>query len=190
MSPRTEKQFESIRNEKIKLISEVALKLFARHGYESTSVSMIAREAGISKGLMYNYFESKEALLHLVVGEGMSGFIDILQVEDESHIKKEEIVAFIDGNVEALKKKPEYFMLYFSLILQPKVFELMKDEFMPLFEKLFMLITAYFTQQGDANPYVKSRYLMAVFDGIGIHYITDIENFPLDAVRDILVTQF
>jgi len=51
MSPRTEKQFERIRSEKVKLITETALRLFAMHGYEATSVSMIAREAGISKGV-------------------------------------------------------------------------------------------------------------------------------------------
>jgi len=189
MSPRTDKQFESIRNEKIKLISETSLRLFAEHGFESTSVSMIAKEAGISKGLMYNYFESKEALLKLIIGEGLKGFLDILKVEDERVIKREEIITFIDINIQALKNNPEYFRLYFSLTLQPKVFELMKEDFMPLFEKLFMIITTYYTQKGEKKPYVKARYLMAVFDGIGIHYISDIENFPLDEVRDILVNQ-
>ncbi len=190
MSPRTEKQFADIRNEKMALITETALKLFAMHGYESTSVSMIAKEAGISKGLMYNYFKSKEDLLKLIIGEGLKRILDILEVEDEKKIKREEIIAFIDINIEALKNNPEYFRLYFSLVLQPKVFELMKADFMPLFEKLFTIIANYFSQKGEKNPYVKAQYLMAVFDGIGIHYISDIENFPLDEVRDILVTQF
>ena len=64
MSPRTEEQFEEIRESKKNLIQEVALELFATRGYHSTSISMIAKEADISKGLLYNYFESKEELLN------------------------------------------------------------------------------------------------------------------------------
>ncbi len=190
MSPRTDKQFETIRREKIKLISGTALKLFSEHGYESTSISMIAKEAGISKGLMYNYFESKVALLRLVMEEGMKGFMDILNTENEAVIRREEIIEFIDTNIQALKDNPEYFRLYFSLTMQPKVFALMRDDFFPLFEKLFTIITTYFSHKGEKNPYVKTRYLLAVFDGIGAHYLLDTDNFPLDEVRDILVAQF
>jgi len=39
-----------------------ALQLFENNGYESTSISKIALTAGVSKGLMYNYFPSKVAL--------------------------------------------------------------------------------------------------------------------------------
>ena len=190
MSPRTDKQFETIRRERIKLISETALRLFSEHGYESTSISMIAKEAGISKGLMYNYFESKVALLRLVMEEGMKGFMDILNTGNEAVINREEIIEFIDTNIRALKDNPEYFRLYFSLTMQPKVFALMRDDFFPLFEKLFTIFTTYFSQKGEKNPYVKTRYLLAVFDGIGAHYLLDTDNFPLDEVRDILVAQF
>lgn len=44
-------------------LAEVALKLWAERGYDHTSVEAIAREAGISKGTFYLYFETKGALL-------------------------------------------------------------------------------------------------------------------------------
>src|SRR5918996_1597529 len=40
---------------------ELGAELFARHGYEELSMSRIAREAGISKALLYHYFPSKQA---------------------------------------------------------------------------------------------------------------------------------
>ena len=39
-----------------------ALAVFGEHGYHSSSIDDIARAAGISKALIYEHFESKEAL--------------------------------------------------------------------------------------------------------------------------------
>jgi len=50
-------------------IKQAALELFAHHGYHSTSISQIAKEANVSKGLVYNYFDSKEELLRHIVLE-------------------------------------------------------------------------------------------------------------------------
>ena len=40
---------------------ELGTELFARHGYEKLSMARIAREAGISKALLFHYFPSKQA---------------------------------------------------------------------------------------------------------------------------------
>ena len=42
---------------------DAAAKLFEAQGYYSTTVEQISEEAGVSKGLVYNYFSSKEELL-------------------------------------------------------------------------------------------------------------------------------
>lgn len=44
-------------------IVDAAWQLFWRHGYHATSVADIAKLAGVPKGSVYNYFDSKEALL-------------------------------------------------------------------------------------------------------------------------------
>ena len=43
-------------------IIENALKLFSEHGYYHTRMTDIASEMGVSKGAIYEYFESKEQL--------------------------------------------------------------------------------------------------------------------------------
>lgn len=40
-----------------------ALALFAEHGYAATSTKRIAETAGVTEGLVFHYFDSKEALL-------------------------------------------------------------------------------------------------------------------------------
>lgn len=42
---------------------DVAQRLFARHGYDGTSVNQIIAELGVSKGAFYHYFTSKEDLV-------------------------------------------------------------------------------------------------------------------------------
>ena len=48
-------------DERRRRLLELGAELFARHGYAELSMSRIAREAGISKALLYHYFPSKQA---------------------------------------------------------------------------------------------------------------------------------
>ncbi len=48
-------------------LAEVALRLWAEKGFAATSVATVAEAAGISKGTMYLYFPSKQALLEEVL---------------------------------------------------------------------------------------------------------------------------
>ncbi len=187
MSPRTEAQFENIRKEKTSLILQTALSLFATHGYASTSVSMIAREAGISKGLLYNYFEKKEDVLIRIVLDGLQQFLGLLQVEDEQHINREEIIRFVDENVSLIKQNVQYYKMYFALMFQPDVFSVVQDVAMKYFEEVLGVLVNYYIQKGVADPNEKARFLFAVFDGVAIHYITDTEGFPLEKARDLLI---
>lgn len=63
MTPLNENQLEEIRNERKQQILEAALKVFAENGMKLTKISMIAKEAGVSHGLVYHYFKSKEEVL-------------------------------------------------------------------------------------------------------------------------------
>ncbi|PLX21155.1 MAG: hypothetical protein C0599_08290 [Salinivirgaceae bacterium] len=51
-------------------IVDAAITLFGENGFHNTSISQIAKNAGVSKGLMYNYFESKEELLKYIFDMG------------------------------------------------------------------------------------------------------------------------
>ena len=47
--------------ERRRRLLELGTTLFARHDYDALSIAAIAREAGISKALLYHYFPSKQA---------------------------------------------------------------------------------------------------------------------------------
>jgi len=71
LSPLNKQQLNQIRDERTEQIKQAALKIFARRGYAGTKTSMIATEAGISEGLIFRYFKSKEELFTTLVRELM-----------------------------------------------------------------------------------------------------------------------
>ena len=62
MAMSVEKQQETAEKRK-KQIVDAALALFDQNGYSGTKISDIAEKAGISKGLTYHYFHSKEEIV-------------------------------------------------------------------------------------------------------------------------------
>ncbi len=57
---------------KMKII-QAALDLFVERGYYGTKTSQISRRAGISEGLLFHYFPTKEILLEELVNIGLEG---------------------------------------------------------------------------------------------------------------------
>ena len=106
--PRTEAAFQQVREVSRKKILDGALKVFAAKGSAATMVD-IAMEAGVSQGLAYRYFPSKEAILSELVHEltGSEG-------EKEERIKKlqgtagERLGLLLTYMLGSLRQKPEF----------------------------------------------------------------------------------
>ncbi|MCZ8517187.1 TetR/AcrR family transcriptional regulator [Paenibacillus filicis] len=73
MAPLNDEQLNQIRDERKEQIMGAALKVFARKGIIGTKMSMIAAEAGISHGLLYHYFQSKDELFTTLVHRAVVG---------------------------------------------------------------------------------------------------------------------
>ena len=54
-------------------IIQATLDLFVERGYYGTKTSQISRRAGISEGLLFHYFPTKEILLEELVNIGLEG---------------------------------------------------------------------------------------------------------------------
>lgn len=52
-------------------LTAAALSLFVERGFAATRLDDVARRAGVSKGTLYLYFDSKEALFKSVIQEGI-----------------------------------------------------------------------------------------------------------------------
>ncbi|MCB8879578.1 TetR/AcrR family transcriptional regulator [Acidisoma cellulosilytica] len=61
---------DALSPERRRAIVDGAGRVFARDGYEGASMADIAREVGVSKGTLYNYFPSKAALFSGFISNG------------------------------------------------------------------------------------------------------------------------
>jgi AcrR family transcriptional regulator len=65
-------------------ITRAALDAFAENGYAATRVTDVAERAGVSKGLLYLYFKTKEDLFKAVIRSFVSPRLDALRSEIEN----------------------------------------------------------------------------------------------------------
>ena len=64
-------------------ITEAAMHAFAEKGYAATKVEEVAKRAGVSKGLLYLYFKTKEELFKAVIRNFISPRLDALVTDIE-----------------------------------------------------------------------------------------------------------
>lgn len=116
------------RRDRKEVLIEKAGKLFLKYGYEKTTMSDLARAAGIKAPTIYYHVESKEELLSLVFGAGAKIFdekvIDevnrlddpedkirtIIKNTTEIILSRGEIPLLLDGPVDALpRREPKWY---------------------------------------------------------------------------------
>lgn len=169
MSPRTQEQFEEIRESRRLRIMEVALKLFALEGYGHVSISRLASEAGISKGLMYHYYESKDALLAAIIGHGMNQFMDLFDPDHNGILESKEMEGFIRKIFETIRNHQEYWIYFIGVLLQPNVKEHLKDNSFALpIEKYMQMLFQYFEKRGFDDPALEMVTFAALIEGFGV----------------------
>ncbi len=131
MSPRTPQQYQEMREEKMTLIMDVALEHFASEGYFKTTINHIARHAGMSKGLMYNYFESKEALLKAIIHRSVNEVYRYLDINRDGYLSEEEFDFFIRKINVLLREKRSFWRLLMQLVMQKDV----EKQFLVVFQQ-------------------------------------------------------
>jgi AcrR family transcriptional regulator len=121
MSPRTAIQFSEIREVKKTHIMEVALQHFAGQGYHATTINHLAKHAGISKGLIYHYFESKEELLTEIIRQSVNEINRYLDINKDGRLDEIEFEGFLKKLLVILSEKKSFWRLIFQLIVQNEV---------------------------------------------------------------------
>ena len=190
MSPRTKEQLEALKEGKRKLILEAALELFALQGFNNASISQLAKKAGISKGLIYTYFESKDEILRAMMKEVKETAMARFEMPPEGKMNKEAMIRLIDLSIDLVLEDTDHYKLYFSIFTQPHVFNMLMGEMWEQAAPLLKMFADYYREKGVEDPMAMMRYFSATIDGIQMHLMIDPENFPVEEVKKMVKEQF
>ena len=194
MAPRKKEENKKIREESKGKILLAALELFAIQGYHPTSISQISQKAKVSKGLMYNYFSSKEDLLKAVVVASYEEAATILVDSIEPYISVEDLHQILkrvlDSFVVMLKENAEIWKLSVALSMQitnmPDIHAMMTN----LFEEVYQQIESILKLKGRKDTFREARLIAATMDGIALHYLVLGKDFKLDEVKEKFLETF
>jgi AcrR family transcriptional regulator len=88
-----EPRFRRRKEDRPQEITEAALAAFAEKGYAATRVDEVAKRAGVSKGLLYLYFKTKEDLFKAVIRSFVVPRIEALTtIVDSSEMSAEDFL--------------------------------------------------------------------------------------------------
>jgi len=191
MAPKTKEQFEQIRQQSMDVIMQAALELFGHSGYHSTSISKIAQEAGISKGLIYNYFESKEDLLKRIVLDAIEKgehLIDEAMSRSDDPFKQ--LQYLLEISVDMVKSNLHYWKLVTSLAFQGDVLTPIEDVLAEKNKVAMELGIDLFRKTGVQDPLKEALMFGAVIDGMLMHYMHLGEEYPLEEMKNYIIEKF
>ncbi len=183
MSPRTKEQIAEIRKASSAQIAEAALALFAKRGFHATSVDEVAKAAGVSKGLIYNYFKNKDDLLrHIVESAIQMGDHLVQEAQRQVNHPLEKVYQIMDDLVGLLKANPTYWKLIFMLSMQEEIAKKFEDVINQHAVKNLSQLSDLLKDLGIRNHQMEALVLAATFDGLLLHFIQMGKNYPLDEV--------
>jgi AcrR family transcriptional regulator len=186
MSPRTKEQFEEIREGKRRQILDSAIECFAEHGYHTVSISHLAKHAGISKGLLYNYFTSKDELLRAILMETYEILMSILDPEKTGRIAVTDIRVFFTRFFDHLTQHILTWRMYLAIFSQPAVQQILYDDIQDM-NRQTIVIEEYFRQQGFENPAMEVAFLSTLTSGVMFEYLSDPEHYPLEEMKERII---
>jgi AcrR family transcriptional regulator len=190
MSPRSQKQIEEIREEKKALIMEVALFQFANLGFKATTISNLAKHAGISKGLLYNYFKNKEDLLSSIIDKSVCEIYAYFDINRDGYLSEDEFEFFIRKTARILNEKQTFWKLFFQVLMQNEVRVQFLNSFLgtetllksaqnykegSFISNIMKILTEYFVRKkelrgSDYDPFLDLNMFILTLKGFAITY--------------------
>ncbi len=183
MSPRTAAQNQLIREQRKEEIIATALELFAKNGYAATTTDQLAKGAGVSKGLLYNYFASKQELLMAIFNHMLAEAESVWKF-DRSLPAKEQLKQLLDATFIYMDEHKSLMKLITQLALQPDVVADLKEFITQSQTSKLMIMEPLFAQMGYDNPKEEAFFLGAFLDGLSLGTMVLHDDYPLAKMKN------
>ncbi|MGH7469664.1 MAG: TetR/AcrR family transcriptional regulator [Longimicrobiales bacterium] len=187
--PRSERQNEALRRASRERILAHALRLFAEHGYERTTIKMLAESAGISQGLIYRHFESKGALLQAIFDQSMADVRASFGAAEAGQ-PGARIEGLIRASFQVLRRNQQFWRLSYGVRMQAAVLATLGAQTKVWMDEIRRTLERYLRDDGVAQPELEAVILFALIDGVSQHYVLDPGHYPLDRIAERIVAAY
>ena len=151
--------YSLLMTEKQENIVKAALRLFATQGYASTSTSKVAKEAGVSEGLIFRHFGNKEGLLNAIMemaNEHMQRNMGaVMMISDP----KELLRKLFDMLFYVKESEQELWKLMYALKWQMDNYDSSK------YDSLKLVLNNAFKQLNYKDPEAETELALMIMDG-------------------------
>jgi len=101
-----------VSDQKMDQILSAVKTILARNGLAATTISQIAGQAGVSRGLLHYYFKNKEEMVHRVIQTNMNSTLHLItSIFKKANSPEELAVDLIKALRRVLKDDPDFFTL-------------------------------------------------------------------------------
>ncbi len=197
---KTKKKRRAATEEKKRLILNAAVHVFAEKGFHRCRISDIATRAGVAYGLVYHYFDNKEAILNTIFEENW-GLLDkvIDNAAEQSSELREKLRAVVAFILDAHQLAPDIIQVMVIEIARSSKF--LKKPKLDAYERVFSRLAEVLAQhqsQGELDSTQDPKLLAYSFfgslelilTGYLIHTLQPGTGDTLESIKSALVDNF
>ena len=171
----------SLEGEKAQRIVEAMRTAVAQRGVAGSTFDHVAREAGVSRGLLHYYFGTKERLLAEVVRRDCDVRMAALELQLGEASSADDLVDLLRVALEEMvRDTPEFFTVMFEFFALARRNEEVAAEFTALLRRTTEHVAAVLRAKEAegvlhlrAEPEAVADVLFALGDGIGLRMLAD-----------------
>ena len=182
MSPKPD-----VSEERKEQIAEAATKVFAEQGFDKARMDDIAAEAKLSKGTLYLYFKSKDAIItHLLDKLFEREFADLQLLKDDPRPASEKLLFFTEEMIAGMHNWVKVIPIMYEFLGRLFRQSVVQKAFKIYMRSYFDLVTPIIQDGIDAGEFKASNAkdvaitIGAIFEGTILLWVYDPETINLE----------
>lgn len=188
--PRTQQANDEVREATRAKLLEAAVRLFAQQGYSAASIRALASEAGVSLGLLYHYFPSKQAVLEALMADGLA---DVQVTFERARAEKTAagfVRALLTSAGEQLRAHRAAWQVSYGLRHQPAVIEGLARSTEKARTHMLGFLEVELRRRKVTNARLEAEVLFATVEGISQQVVQRPRAYPLAGVIEVVAARF
>lgn len=177
-------------------LTRAAYKVVAQKGYYEFTVKDIAREAGLSTGMVHYYFKNKEALLLNLLKEinnNMTIFLNrAIRTSDDP---REKLTIFMTQAFEVVNREKDYFYIIIDFWTQINKNERMKRANIKLFRSYRDELSKILEEGIARGEFVEmdvhfmATFIISIIQGMIVQHVIDRQRFSYEDYYNRVIKQ-